>query len=194
MQTVVDVSIAAIVAILAISGARRGLIRQVLQIVGIVAAFICAVYFAHVIVTWIESRFGAPNAIARVAAAVIVFAAVVLLFHLLGVLLQKIARISMLGWLDRTGGALLGAVKGLLLASLLLVVLLDLPLPLPDDFRSEIEADPVVQVVHPVLPVLFDAVMSRTPARIDFRKAVGGGSIARPGPPTRGLNLPVTAR
>jgi len=179
MRTVVDVAIVAFVVLFAISGARRGLIRQILQIAGIVAGFVCAIYFSHVFAAWIESRFGAPNVAARVAAAAAIFIVVVVAFHLAGLFLRKIAQISMLGGLDRIGGAVLGAVKGVLLASLLLVILLDLPLPLPVDFRRELEGDAVVRIVHPVLPALYDTLMSLTPADIDFRKAVGEDAIAR---------------
>ena len=193
MRTVVDAAIVILIALFAVSGARRGLIRQILQIVGIVAAFICAIYFSHVFSAWIESRFGAPNVAARVFAAAAIFIVVVVFFHLAGILLRKIARISMLGGLDRAGGAVLGAVKGLLLASLLLVALLDLPLPLPVDFRSEIEDDAIVRIVHPVLPTLYDAVMSWTPADIDFRKAVGERGIAATTRPATGLRAAATA-
>lgn len=179
MRTVVDVAIVAFVVLFAISGLRRGLIRQILQIAGIVAGFVCAIYFSHVFAAWIESRFDAPNVAARIAAAAAIFIIVVVAFHLVGLLLRKIAELSMLGGLDRIGGAVLGAVKGVLLASLLLVVLLDMPIPLPVDLREELEEDAIVRIVHPVLPALYDVLMSWTPADIDFRKAVGEDAIAR---------------
>jgi membrane protein required for colicin V production len=170
LNWMIDVIIAAIVLIFLFIGMKKGLIRQVLEILGIIAAFIGAFYLAHHLAAYLEGRFDLPYQVALVVAAIALFIGIILLFRLLGVLLQKFAQLTLLGSLDRIGGAFLGAVKGILLVSLLLVVILNLPFPTA--VKEPIKSDPLAAVIYPALPVLFDLVLSRSPAHLDFRKVV----------------------
>ena len=168
MKGIVDIVIAVILLFFFFNGMKRGLIRQVFEIVGIVAAFIGAFYLAHHVGAHFERSLDIPYRLALVAAAVALFIGILVLFRFLGLVIKKVAEIALLGRLDKFGGGLLGAVKGVLLVSLLLVVILNLPFP--SDFREELREDPLVGVMYPVLPVMFDLAFSRSPAHLSFDK------------------------
>lgn len=161
-------------------GVKRGLIRQVLAILGIIAAFIGAFYLAHQLTGYLDTRLDLPYRVTLVISAIAIFIGILVAFHFLGLLLQKVTSITVLGPVDRIGGGLLGVLKGVLLVSLVLVLLVNLPLPM--DFKDDIRDDTLAAVIYPVLPALFDLILSHSPARLDFKRVMhpgDGGAIER---------------
>ncbi len=163
---VVDIVILAILVLFFITGMRRGLIRQVLDILGIVIAFIGAFYLARYLAAYFQESIELNYSVSLVIAAVVIFIGILLLFHALGLLFQKVAEITIFGSVDRVGGGLFGAFKGVLLVSLLLVVALNIPLP--DKAHRELRTRPLSSMIYPVLPSLFDLVFSHSPSGLDF--------------------------
>ena len=170
MNTVVEVIIAAILVFFLIAGIRRGLIRQILEIAGIIAAFVTAFYAAHHLAAYLERKIDITYNLALIISAMAIFIGILVSFHLAGIIFQKMVNITPLGHFDRLGGGLFGLLKGTLLVSLLLVIVLNLPFP--SQFREDLEKDPVVRVIYPVMPMLFDFVLSRTPEHLSFDKGV----------------------
>lgn len=170
MRVIVDIVIMVILVFFLIAGIKRGLIRQVLQVVGIIAAFIGAFFLAHHLATYLQGRFALGYQISLVVSAVALFVGIIILFHILGLALQKAARITLLGPLDRIGGAVFGLVKGALLVSLLLVIVLSIPLP--TSVKDELVSDPLVAVMYPVLPVLFNLTVAHSPAGPYFEQNI----------------------
>ncbi len=168
MRVIVDVVILVVLLFFLISGTRRGLIRQILQVVGIIAAFVGAFFLAHHLATYLQGRFDIGYQISLVVSAAALFVGIIVLFHLLGLAMHKMAQITLLGPFDRIGGAVFGLLKGLLLVSLLLVILLSIPLP--DHVKDELAGDPLVAVTYPVLPVIFNLVASHSAAAPYFEE------------------------
>lgn len=163
---VVDIVILLILVFFFISGARRGLIRQVLDIVGIILAFISAFYLARYFAEYLERSIELTYNISLVVAAIVIFIGILVLFHALGLLLKKVAEITLFGSVDRVGGGLLGAFKGVLLVSLLLVIAFNIPLP--QKVHKELGTRPLASGIYPVLPSLFDFAFSHFPSELDF--------------------------
>jgi membrane protein required for colicin V production len=173
---VIDIIIIVVLVFFFISGARRGLVRQVLDILGIILAFIGAFYLAHYLARYLEESIDIRYDISLVVSAVAIFIGILVFFHVLGILFKKTAEITLLGSVDRIGGGLFGALKGVLLVSLLLVIAFNIPLP--DRLKKEIRNRPLAVAIHPVLPSLFDFVLSQTYSRLDFEKIVRTGRAA----------------
>jgi len=169
---VIDIVILLILIFFFISGARRGLIRQVIDIVGIILAFIGAFYLAHYLAEYLERSIELTYNISLVVAAIVIFIGILIIFHALGLLFKKLAEITLFDSVDRVGGGLFGAFKGVLLISLLLVIALNIPLP--EKAKKELRARPLASGIYPVLPSLFDFAFSHSPSELDF------DSILRP--------------
>ncbi len=113
-MTWVDYAVLGVFAVSMAVGAWRGLVREVLSILGWVIAFLAANLLAGPLGAALPSSI--PSAGARVAVAfVAIFVVALLATSLLGLLLQKALSAAGLGGLDRALGLLFGAARGLLL-------------------------------------------------------------------------------
>jgi uncharacterized membrane protein required for colicin V production len=172
MDTVITIVIGLIVIFFFIDGIRRGLVRQVFEVAGLIAAFIGAYYLGHAFAHRFEGSTRISYPIVRFFFSAVVFIAVALVFHLLGVLLQKIVSVTILGPVDRIGGALFGVVKGVLFVSLVCVLLFSIPAP--SGLTARIKANRVAAAMHPVLPRVYNVFMKRSSLPIgtsDFVRA-----------------------
>ncbi len=151
-----------------IIGIKRGLIRQVLEVAGIIVAFLAAFYFAHALAEWIEIKTAADYRLSLAMAALAIFIGIIIGVHFIGLGLKKLFGLTIMGVLDRVAGGLFGALKGVLIVSLVLSVIMILPVP--DDIKDELREDPVTGAIYPVLPVMFDAVVSRIPGGARFEQ------------------------
>lgn len=170
MNTIVSIAIISVIAIYFISGMRRGLIRQIADIVGIIVAFVGAFYFAHYLAQYLEREFSLYYKISLVIAAVVLFVAIILVFRLIGVVLRRFADITLLSGVDALGGGLLGAFKGVLLVSLILVIVFSLPFP--DDLKADLRSNRLVAAIHPVLPWLFNLALKNAPGDLNFQNSI----------------------
>ena len=151
-----------------IVGVKRGLIRQVLEVVGIIVAFLAAFYFAHNLAGWIEVRTSADYRVSLALAALAIFIGLIIGVHFIGLGLKKLFGLTIMGVFDRVAGGLFGALKGVLIISLVLSVIMILPVP--DDIKEGLREDPVTGAIYPVLPVMFDAVVSNIPGGARFEQ------------------------
>lgn len=106
----------------ALWGLMRGLVREVLSVVGWVASFWLAQVYAPQMGEWLPLSDSADS-LRYLAGFVLVFLIVLVAFALLSTVLRKLASAAGLGPLDRALGVLFGALRGwLLLLSLTIVV------------------------------------------------------------------------
>jgi membrane protein required for colicin V production len=127
-MTWLDYAVIGVFAASLLVGALRGLVREVLSILGWVIAFLAANLLAGPLGPLMPQAI--PNPELRVAAAyVAVFVASLVMTSLLGLLISKIVKAAGLGGVDRSLGALFGAARGVLivLAAALLAGLTSAP-------------------------------------------------------------------
>jgi uncharacterized membrane protein required for colicin V production len=165
MDTVITIVIGLIIIFFFIDGIRRGLVRQLLEIVGLVAAFIGAYYLGHALAHRFEGSTRISYPLIRFFFSAVLFIAIALVFHLIGVLLQKVVSVTILGPVDRIGGALFGVVKGVLFVSLVCVLLFSIPAP--SGLTARIKANRVAAAMHPVLPRVYNVFMNRSSLPIE---------------------------
>jgi membrane protein required for colicin V production len=162
MDIVISVLILLVILFFFIDGIRRGFFRAVFEIAGIVAAFISAYYFGHQIAAALAGSLRVSQPALLYFFSFVLFVAVIVIFHLIGLLIQKIVSATVLGPVDRIGGAVFGAFKGVLVVSLLLVVLAWLPLP--EAFKEDVRGNALAARIHPVLPETYRLIMRSAPA------------------------------
>ena len=114
-MTWLDYAVIGVFAVSVVLGAWRGLVREVISIVGWVIAFLAANLLAGPLGPAMPQAIPSPEL--RVAAAYLaVFVGSLFVTALAGLLLSKIVKAVGLGGVDRLLGALFGAVRGLLIA------------------------------------------------------------------------------
>jgi membrane protein required for colicin V production len=158
----------AVLAWFLVVGVKKGLIQQVLEVVGIVVAFLAAFYFAHALAAWIEERTTADYRLSLALSALMIFIGIIVAVHFVGLVLKKLFGLTIMGVFDRLAGGMFGLLKGVLIVSLVLSVIMILPVP--DDIKGDLREDPVTGNIYPVLPVLFDAVVSNIPGGVEFEQ------------------------
>lgn len=138
-------------------GVWRGLVREVISIVGWVAAFVVANFLAEPLSQYLPRSI--PTLQLRLLIAfVVVFVATLAVATLLGMLLSKVIKAAGLGGLDRALGALFGTARGLLVvvAAALLAGLTGAPRQA--FWRDSVSAAPLSELVlalRPWLPKAF---------------------------------------
>jgi hypothetical protein len=160
MDTVITIAICLIILFFFIDGIRRGLVRQIFEIAGLIAAFIGAYYLGHAFAQRFIGSTRISYAVVRFFFSAVVFIVIALVFHLL---------------------ALFGAVKGVLFVSLVCVLLFSIPAP--GGLTARIRENRVAAAIYPVLPRVYNFFMKRSSAPIDSSDFVISDDFVRVQPP-----------
>jgi len=105
MELLVAVSVA-LLALFLILGLKVGLVRRLLEFLGLVGSFFLASGVSPAVGRALSGGTDLSLKVAAIIAWVVLFLAGLLLTRWLAGLISKIVRISVLGWIDRIGGAL----------------------------------------------------------------------------------------
>ena len=108
-------------------GYREGVLKRLLEIVGVFATVILTARFAAAVHPWIMERTGADESPALLITWAVLFFGGLILSRMIATLVSKLIRLTILGWLDRWGGALMGAVLGTIIASVVVILLCQAP-------------------------------------------------------------------
>ena len=152
-----DIVIIVILAVLALLGLKRGLIKSLVPLVAIILAVALTGRFQGPVaerLTFISSE-SAARVVAFVIIVIVIFAGV----YILGSMLRKILGMALLGWADRLGGALFGFATGWIVCSMLVVLLaryVALPVELPElpvgglneSIESQLDLEGIRQTVY----------------------------------------------
>lgn len=110
-------------------GMARGLIREVLDLVGAVAAIYLAVRFGSSTGQFLSNYFLVPPPAAGAAGFLLVLLAVGALAGFLASFLRKVIQLTPLSWADNLGGVAFGLLKSALVVMVLLSLLMAVPWP-----------------------------------------------------------------
>lgn len=124
-MSTIDIIIAVIIVAAAIWGAFKGFVKQIISIVGLLLGIWCAFKFS----AWLAAQTRellsltmAQDTLCIIAFAII-FLVVLILSNLIGKGIEKIIKLSMLGWINRLLGFLFGGVKATILLGLAVYVI-----------------------------------------------------------------------
>jgi len=135
-------------------GVWRGLLFEVISLIGWVAAFAMAQWFSTPVAAWLP--FGAPDAVWRYAVAfVLIFVAVAFSVGLVASLIRSLVKAVGLRPVDRTLGAVFGLARGALALLVAAVVVHLFSLQESSWWRESTSAtvlDTALQHAKPVLP------------------------------------------
>lgn len=120
---VIDIIILVFIAIGVIQGLIKGSLKQLAVIVGLIAGLLLARALFGILAEQLAPVLGTSITVAQILSFILVWVAVPLGCSLIASVLTKALEVINLGWLNRLFGALLGAIKVMLLVGLGIYVL-----------------------------------------------------------------------
>lgn len=150
-MTSFDYAVLTIVGLSVIFSVMRGMAREVIAILGWVAAFYVARTYTNQLLPMMPADI--PTESLRVLAAfLLLFLATLLLASLLGIAISAIFKKIGLGWLNRLLGALFGMVRGLLIVCVLVFLAGLTEMPKDARWRNAMFSAPIEALVVSMLP------------------------------------------
>lgn len=150
-MTSFDYAVLVIIGLSIIFSVMRGMVREVLAILGWVAAFYVGRTYTDQVLPMMPVDI--PSESLRVLAAFLVlFLATLLLATLLSIALSAIVRKAGLGWLNRLLGAMFGMIRGLLIVCVLVFLAGLTSVPQDERWKNAMFSAPIEALVISVLP------------------------------------------
>jgi membrane protein required for colicin V production len=164
-----DIIVAVILSYSLIRGLFRGLVRELASVVGVLGGFLAAYSFYGAAAGYLSGLVSNP-AYRNILAFMVIFCGVVILVNLLALVVKYVLRVVFLGWLDRLGGAAFGAVKGVLIVSVIFLALTAF-LPKGTPLIRDSMSGPYVSMVSEKLAALVsNDIKSEFSAKLDALK------------------------
>jgi len=117
-----DIIVIVILGYCLIRGVFRGLIKELSSIIGVLGGFYAAFTY-YMLLAKPLSKWIANTGYLNILSFLIIFCGVFIIISILGVIINYLIKIAFLSWLDRILGSVFGAMKGILIVSVLLIAL-----------------------------------------------------------------------
>ncbi|MBI5063899.1 MAG: CvpA family protein [Desulfatitalea sp.] len=121
-MNLIDYLLAVILVYCLIRGIFRGLVKELSALIGVLGGFYFAFNYYPQMTKTLE-RWITTTAYAQIISFLILFFGVYLVVSIAGVIIKYLMNIAWLGWTDRLTGALFGAIKGVLIVSVIVAIL-----------------------------------------------------------------------
>lgn len=162
----VDFIVAGFLIFTTVKGLFRGLIRCLLDVVAIFFSIFLAFYFNNALTQYLLIYIQLPKEIISVTTFILIWGVTMFAFLMIGNLLHKFIGRTIFGPINLIGGALFGAVKGLLIFWIFLFFLSFLPIP--QNAKQFIFDSPSVKVVQPVIKLMNEFIVSYNPKAMEY--------------------------
>ncbi len=153
------------VGLMAVAGLRKGLVRQILSLVGLVASVMLALQYYDVAAEYILQYFAVPEGIATILGFAAVCLGVAAVISILGWIWGRLVKYSPVSVLDSLGGALFGFAKGALFAMIILFMVYALPF---EGARQAIDSSSIARELMNLSPVIFKSLEDVFPGGIPY--------------------------
>lgn len=151
MMTVFDYAVLTILGLSVIFSVMRGMIREVLSILGWLAAFYVGRTYADQLLPMMPVDIPSES-LRMLAAFLVLFLSTLLLASILGIALSAIVSKIGLGWFNRTLGALFGVLRGLLIVCVVVFLAGFTDIPKDARWRNAMFSAPIEALVIATLP------------------------------------------
>jgi membrane protein required for colicin V production len=121
-----DIIAAAVAIIFVIMGLYRGFVEEALRLIGIVVAFFTGLALYRLLATHL-TFLKLSGAVVSIVSFILIFLAALCVIILIGMLAKKIIHLTVLGWVDRLCGGVLGFLKVFFIVWMLVIVVSSLP-------------------------------------------------------------------
>jgi membrane protein required for colicin V production len=117
-----DIIVIVILGYCLIRGVFRGLIKELSSIIGVFGGFYAAFTYYPMLAKPL-SKWITNSGYLNILSFLIIFCCVFTIISILGVIINYLLKIAFLSWLDRILGSVFGALKGMLIVSVLFIAL-----------------------------------------------------------------------
>jgi membrane protein required for colicin V production len=154
----IDLIIVILIAFSVISGFSNGLVREVASLAGLILGIWGAIRFSGFTALTLNEWFDMSGRYTGIIAFIITFCAIVVIIHFIGVLADKIIDTVSLGFLNRLLGMIFGAIKNILILSVIFSVFNAIEERrhfLPKSVEESKFYQPVSGIVPSIFPVIW---------------------------------------
>jgi membrane protein required for colicin V production len=148
----VDVIIAVVLLGFGVRGLMRGFLRELLSLVGLFLGLWIALLKFVPLGEWVQHKFPLAEPLPFHIALLAIFLSVASLASMVGYLSHRVAKGLLMGWLDAIVGLGFGSVKCVMILTVLLFLLAQLPLA--DSVRTQLRTSIVVEYLERFNPFL----------------------------------------
>jgi len=135
-----------VIAVFGIMGYRDGVIKRIIEILGVFVTLVLTARFAAAVNPWMMEKTGVPEGPALLITWAALFFAGLLLSRMLATLLTKLVNLTIIGWVNKLGGALVGIALGTLVSSVVLLAISHVPGG--QAVKSEYQESPLGQFIY----------------------------------------------
>lgn len=118
----IDIVLCILLLLAAINGFSKGLIAEVASIAALILGIWGAIEFSHVTTEFLIENFNWQTEHMNIISFVITFVVIVVLVHIVGSTVSKLAETVLLGFVNKLAGLVFGVLKSALILSIILVV------------------------------------------------------------------------
>jgi membrane protein required for colicin V production len=153
----IDLIIVVLVILSVISGFTNGLVKEVASLVGLILGIWGAIKFSGFTAAKLYEWFDMSGQYVGIIAFIVTFCAIVICIHFIGVVADKVVNVVQLGFLNRLLGMVFGAIKNILILSVIFSVLNAIDARhhfLPKSVEESKLYKPVSDIVPAIFPVI----------------------------------------
>jgi len=112
-----------------ITGISRGMIRGIINFLGIICAIFLSIFWFREMGKYIFQYFSISQEVANLISFISIFIGVLLIARIIEIVLKGVFSLLFISWIDRLGGALFGFIRGSLWVGIFLIVITLFPVP-----------------------------------------------------------------
>ncbi len=124
--TFLDFLFAVIILVSTVFALMKGLVREIISLVSLIAGFVLAVLYYRIPASW-AAEYSRTESVADLLGFMIIFAGIILLGAIAAFLVNRFVKAASLKWIDRLLGAIFGLLRGWAISSILVVALIAFP-------------------------------------------------------------------
>ncbi len=119
---IADIIVGVAIILLTLKGFLRGLIKEVLFFVAMFLGFFCSTTFWTVLNPYLKTHFTSPI-MSQILSYATIFIVTFIAVFVIGNFIRRAIHITILAWIDRLGGAIIGFLKGVVICGLILMLI-----------------------------------------------------------------------
>ncbi|HNS29611.1 MAG TPA: CvpA family protein [Tenuifilaceae bacterium] len=160
---IIDLAILAVLVFAGVGGLRKGLIRQVAALAGLLFGIWGAIHFSEFTANFLTQKFALTTQYLSLIAFAVTFLVILVGIHFLGILVEGVFKMAALGMVNKIFGAFVSIIKTVLILSVIFLLIGKINHNLrilPDDFgEKSLLYKPIEKLAPRLFPYLhFDEI------------------------------------